>query len=406
MKSTLLLVAILAAAYEPAIQYFARTRTVNVTASDRQNYLVVDSDVWKFSRPDLSDLRLYDGQSQVPYALVKQSGGSSSEESAARILNLGKVGDHTEFDLDVRRLNEYGRIRLQLDAKNFINSARVHGRNDLNDRAATALGSGTLYDFSAESLGSNSTLKFPQSSFPYLHVRLAPGINPGQVKGAYVSNFSETKSAWTPAGTCTPSAAASRQSVFTCSIAKGMPVERLTFDLPAATVSFNREVSVSDGMGNRFERGSISRVRINRAGRSVVSEELSLDLYSRPAAQLKIIVENGDDTPLPIQQVRPLSVERRIYFDPKGKTTLKLYYGDAKVGAPSYDYQKFFQPAGDAAVAQLNTAAANSQFTGRPDDRPWSERHNSLLWIAMVFAVGILGALALRGLRKTDSVPS
>jgi len=183
-------------------------------------------------------------------------------------------------------------------------------------------------------------------------------------------------------------------------------VERLTFDLPAATVSFNREVSVSDGMGNRFERGSISRVRINRAGRSVVSEELSLDLYSRPAAQLKIIVENGDDTPLPIQQVRPLSVERRIYFDPKGKTTLKLYYGDAKVGAPSYDYQKFFQPAGDAAVAQLNTAAANSQFTGRPDDRPWSERHNSLLWIAMVFAVGILGALALRGLRKTDSVPS
>lgn len=405
MKAAVLLLALLAAAYEPAIPYFARTRPVTA-APDRQNYFVVDSDVWKFSRPDLSDLRLYDGQAQVPYALVKQSGGSSSEESAARILNLGKAGDHAEFDLDVRGLNEYGRIRLQLDAKNFINNARVLGRRELNDRAGTDLGSSTLYDFTAESLGSNSTLKFPQSSFPYLHVRLAPGISPGQVKAAYVSNFSETKSAWTSAGTCTPAAAASRQSAFTCSISQGMPVERLTFDLPAGAVNFNRAVSIIDEMGDQFERGSISRVRINRAGQSVVSEELSIDVYSRPANQLKVIIENGDDSPLPIQQVRPFSIERRIYFDAKGKTALQLYYGDGKIAAPSYDYQKFFQPAADAAVAQLNDPAPNPQFASRPDDRPWSERHSSLLWIAMVLAAVVLGALALRGLRKPTSVAS
>jgi len=404
MKSTLLIVAILAAVYEPSIQYFARTRTVNMAAPNRQNYLVVDPDIWKFSRPDLSDLRLYDGQLQVPYALVTQAGASSNEESAARILNLGKVGDHTEFDLDVRSLNEYGRIRLQLDLKNFINSARIQGRRDLNDRAGTDLGSSTLYDFTAESLGSNSVLKFPQSSFPYLHVRLAPGISANQVKGAYVSNFSETKTTWISAGSCTPGPAAPKQSVFNCAIVQGVPVERLTFDLPASAVNFNRAVSVSGESGT--QAGSISRVRINRAGQSVVSEQVSVDLYSRRANQLKVVVENGDDSPLPIQELKPLSIERRLYFDPKGKTQLQLYYGDLKVAAPTYDYQKFFQPAADAAVAQVNTAAANPQFAGRPDDRPWSERHNSLLWIAMVVAVAILGALALRGLRKPDSVPS
>ena len=405
MRSVLLFLALLAAAYEPAIQYFSRTRTVNVTASDRQNYFIVDPDIWKFSRPDLSDLRLYDGQQQVPYALIKQTGSRSREESPARILNLGKVVDHTEFDLDVRGLNEYGRVRLQLDAKNFINSARITGHRDLNDRAGTDLGSSTLYDFTAESLGSNSTLKFPQSSFPYLHVRLAPGISPSQVRGAYVSKFSEAKSSWTVAGSCTLEAPSAKQSVFLCSVFSGMPVERLTFDLPASAVNFNREVSVSDAMGNQFERASISRVRINRAGQAVVSEELSLDLDSRSPA-LKITVENGDDTPLLIQQLRVLSIERRVYFEPKGRATLQLYYGDPKIAAPSYDYQKFFQPEKDAAVARLNSATPNPQFSGRPDDRPWSERHNSLLWIAMVVAVAILGALACRGLRRPASVAS
>jgi hypothetical protein len=170
-------------------------------------------------------------------------------------------------------------------------------------------------------------------------------------------------------------------------------------------VNFNREVSVSDETGNQFERASISRVRINRAGQAVVSQELSLDLDSRSPA-LKITVENGDDAPLPIQQLRVLSIERRVYFEPKGKATLQLYYGDPKIASPSYDYQKFFQPAADAALAQLNSDTANPEFSGRPDDRPWSERHNSLLWIAMVVAVAVLGALAFRGLRKPASVAS
>src|SRR5437667_9578008 len=115
MKSTLtmLLMAFFLAGsgFEAAISYFSRLRNVSVASPNLQNYFVIDPDVWKYARPDLGDVRLYDGQSQVPYALVKQSGGGSSQESAAKILNLGKVGDHTEFDLDVRGLEEYGRVR-------------------------------------------------------------------------------------------------------------------------------------------------------------------------------------------------------------------------------------------------------------------------------------------------------
>src|SRR5437899_5719013 len=111
--------------YEAGIPYFARSRNLTVSVPDRQNYVVVDSDIWRSSRNDLADIRIYDGQSQVPYALIKQSGGSSNQETTAKILNLGSVRGHTEFDLDVVGLQEYERVRLEIDAKQYNNGSHM-----------------------------------------------------------------------------------------------------------------------------------------------------------------------------------------------------------------------------------------------------------------------------------------
>jgi len=402
MKVLLLAVStavIAAAVYEPAISYFHQTRSLTVTAPDKQNYAVLDTDVFKHARPDLGDLRILDGQSQIPFVLTRERGGTSTQETQAKILNLGSVGDRTEFDLDTNGFAEYDHVRLQLDAEDFVNNAQIEGRRTLKDASGTKLGTGTLYDFSKENLGSNFTLRFPSASFSYLHVRLAPGIRVDQVRGAYLSSFAETQAVWINAGQCTAGASQPKRSLYQCSIFEGMPVERITFHVPPATVNFNRTVVLSDAGGNEFQRGSISRVRVNRGGQSVTSEDLDIDVYGQSTKQITATIENGDDPALPIELVQPLSVERRLYFDPKGKSSLQLYYGDPKLEAPSYDYGKIFQQAADAVVAELGPAQANPQFTGRPDDRPWSERHSYVLWIAMVVAVIVLGGLALRGLK-------
>ena len=392
-----------AAAYEAAIPYFARSRGISLVSSGSQAYIVVDSDIWKYAQPDLADIRLYDGQSQVPYSLAKESGGRSAEEVSAKVLNLGNVAGHTEFDLDVSALAEYDRVRLQLDAKNFINNAHVHGRKSLKDSSSVDLGSSTLYDFTAEGLGSNSSLKFATASFSYLHIRLAPGIRPDQVKGAYLSNFAETKAVWSSAGQCFPAAVAARETVFECVINEGTPVERITFQVgnPGANQpNFSRAVTVTDEKGTEIESGSISRVMVKRAGQTISNEDLAIDMYPEVAGKIRVIIENDDDAPLPISQVQPLSFERRIYFDPRGHSSLILYYGDSKLEAPSYDYAKFFQQTPDAVAAQLSAPAANAQFTGRPDDRPWSEKHNWVLWAAMLLAVLVLGVLTIRSLKS------
>ena len=389
--------------YQAAISYFSNVRDVRVSSQDQQNYVVVDADLWKRARPDLADVRLYDGQTQVQYVLKERSGSLASDEQKAKMLNLGRVEGHTEFDLDLGPVPEYDRLRVGTNAQNFVITAHIEGRNSLNDRHAVRLGSGTLYDFTRENLGSNEVLKIPTSSFRYLHVSLGDGLRPDQLTEVFVSNLREEKAAWTNAGACrVQTQVVQKSTVAECQPDVAAPLDRISFQIAPESVNFRRTVLVFDSTGAEIARGTISRVKMNRNGQVILSENLALDLpgvRSKDLTELKITVENGDNASLPIQSIQLLSIERRIYFDPGRRSALKLYCGDPKLGPAAYDYATFFHEDAASPEAQLGPDAHNPEYAGRPDDRPWSERHTIVLWTAMILAVVTLAAVALRGFR-------
>lgn len=388
---------------EAAIPYFTNLRDIHIAQPDRQNYFVVDEELWNHSRADLGDLRLYDGRAPVQYALSEQQATVSSEEVEARILNLGSVSGHTEFDLDAESIAEYDRIRLRLDAHDFVATVSVFGGSTPGKAAEIELTPSTLYDFTKEQLGSNFQLKIPSSSFRYLHIKFSPGIRPQQVKGATIYNLRGQHASWTKTGTCGLAQQKLRLTVISCEITAKVPINRIAFEVDPAQINFRRIVSVATDSGLQVASGDISRVRVNRGGTLVTNEVLFINFLGH-AGRLMIDIDNGDNSPLNIVSVQPLSLERRVYFDPDGKATLKLYYGDEKLPSPVYDYARFFHADAAAAQAQLGPGSHNSAYAGRPDDRPWSEKHTGLLWAAMLAAVLSLLLLALRGL--TPSKPA
>ncbi len=384
---------------EPSIAYFSHVRDIAISTPDRQNYLVVDQNVWGQAREDLGDLRLYDGMDQVPYELKVEQASTASHESEAKILNLVRSGNHTEFDLDVSPATEYNRIHLTLDRKDFLVTASVEGRDTLvGGKPSAGPNPSTLFDFSREHLGSNSTITLPLWSFRFVHVRLSPSILPVEVKRATVDQLLEKKAQWSDAGSCRLAEQQKRSTILTCDVSPRMPVDRVHFDVAAGQVNFRRSVSVADETGVQAGAGSINRIRMNRGGTTVDYEDLDIGIFSAHP-RLTITVDNGDDPPLKLDAVRPQAMERRLYFEPQGRAGLKLYYGDPKLGAPVYDYAKFFHEDAGAVRAQLGGELKNATFTGRPDDRPWSERHKAVLWVAMLLAVAVLTMLAVRGLR-------
>ena len=389
---------------QPSPSYFTNRRTVTPGAPGRQNYIVIDEEIWNHARKDLADIRLFDPhRTQVPYSLIEQRGGIFSEEQPAKILNLGVIKGHTEFDVAAGEIAEYDRIRLQLNAKDFVTTAAVEGTNAAGQSRGTKLGSFTLYDFSRENLGSSSVLKLPPSSFPYLHVRLSSAIRPDQVKGATIYNVQEKQSAWTDVGVCHPSEQKEHSTILTCEVPARVPLERILFRVAPRQINFRRNVSVTDEHGGQVASGGITRIRMNRGGTMVTSEELAVKVIpGQDSDRLTVTIDNGDDPALTFDSVQPQSIERRLYFEPQSGAVLSLYYGDQKLAAPVYDYAKFFKADPAAVKARLGTGSHNSAYHGRPDERPWSERHRSLLWTAMLLAVAVLAGLAIRSLKTVS----
>jgi uncharacterized protein DUF3999 len=399
----LLTLVLLAAAHDPEIRYFTNVREVQISAPDKQNYVVIDSEVWGHARPDLADIRLYDGTTQVPFILQEQQPRKATVEKEASLLNLGTVGDHTEFDLDVGSAHPYDRIRFQIDANDFIATALIFGRDSLNQKSRTQLGPSTLYDFTREKLGSNFVVQLPTSSFRYLHVQFTPGLHPEQIKGAAVFDVQEKRANWTRVGNCRQPEQLARNTVVTCSLPPGVPLDRIQFEVAPEQMNFRRNVSVS-ASAVQIANGDISRFRVSRGGTQVLSEQMFVDV---PATAEKrdftVTTANGDDPPLKLLKLEPLALERRICFDPSGRLSLKLYYGDPKLEPAIYDYAKFFQEDPAAVQAQLGPGIHNTEYAGRPDERPWSERHKAVVWAAMLVAVAVLATLAFRGLTSKPS---
>jgi hypothetical protein len=396
---------------EPSIPYFKYQRPVQAQPGG-QRYIAVDEQTWKNARRDLGDLRLYSGQQEVPYALMVERGSRENDNKEVRVLQQSVVGGKTQFMIDMTDVAEYDHIDLRLATKNFVAHARVEGQDDLHGKDWALLGESILYDLSKENLGGNSVLRLPLSTYKYLRVTIDGPLKPADIVGASSEFRQEQKAVWRDVGgaptvTELPASAARGDSSrigrkgtkLTFAVPENVPVNRVTFDIDPAQPNFRRSVQVEGDKDAYIGSGEISRVHMVRQAQKIDTDDYDVSFSAVGHKEIKVIIDNGDDPPLKIKSARLQQLEHRLYFDAPASGPLTLYYGDEKLDPPVYDYAKLFLLAKDAAPAQLGAEQANAAFTGRPDERPWTEKHPAVLWIAIVAAVLILGAIALRSMK-------
>jgi hypothetical protein len=277
----------------------------------------------------------------------------------------------------------------------------VEGQDDPHGAQWTILGTTTLYDLSDEKLGHNSTLQIPLATFKYLRVTVDGPVKPSDVMSGTAGITREQKAVWRDLSNLPTQAQQGRDTVLTFSIPESVPVERMVFSIDPAQGNFRRQVEIQGDKELFLGSDELSRIHMMRNGQKIDVEQTWLALRGTGQRTLKVIVHNGDDLPLKVTGARLQQYERRIYFDSVAGAQPTLYYGDEKLDAPVYDYAKLFQKEANADQAPLGAETANAAYTGRPDDRPWSERHPAVLWVAIIAAVFILGGIALRSMKTT-----
>jgi hypothetical protein len=427
-------------------------RAISVAAGAGQACAALDAAVFPHAAPALTDVRIFsqgatagDGSEgtaqEVPYA-VTMSEGVTEETEAATVLNLGEgAGGAIVFDLEMPQ-RAYTDVAIHVDpaVQDFIATATVSGMNKLDGLAgATRLGEFTLFDLTAQRLSRDTTLPLAESNFRYLHVKLrfeyAPGVEadkwpfgPRIVQGAEVPPSREAQTVYTTVAETTSVTTVGRESKASFVVPARVPVERVSFALaPGFSGNFSRDVKVSataeapekgtdddaasdspDG-GRAAEpevvTGDILRVHTDEAGREIRTERLGvpaiLGANLQRAAKVEVVIENGDDQPLPIAAVRLEMRQRRICFDAAAASAgLAMYYGDAELVAPVYDYERLFVAERKPVAAELGVERMNPEYAPAVVTLPFTERHPEVLWVVLICVVSALGVVALKSARN------
>jgi len=403
-------------------RYFQYERPVTPNGNVAgQSCVALDGVVFAHAAPGLADLRLYRGgdsggdkapRNETPY-VVRRVEEVAPAATVVTPLNLGMRDGRVVFDAAMPE-GRYSDVELAVthdasrgEGQDFLASVTVTGSN-AESEAGTKLGEFTIFDLNGQRLGRSTMLHLPESDFRYLHFSVAGPIEARSFTGVSVQRGTTEKTRYVAVASSSEAVQKGTDTVFTLPVAKGVPVERLEIEPGLQPREFSRDVTVKTevkGSGEInvtepfAEGGRLLRVHRVVNGRKVDEEELafSLRMGALPeAAAVTVTIHNGSDAPMAVKSVRLEMVERDLCFDVAAGGSYALYYGDAALEAPTYEYARLFAADGAALRVGMGAEVRNRGYVARPDGRPFTERHRWLLWAALVGAIGVLGMVAMR----------
>ncbi len=204
----------------------------------------------------------------------------------------------------------------------------------------------------------------------------------------------------TPPGTLSP--ARTGRSVYRVKYpVAGLPETRLVLSTTARV--FERRVSVAEEREPDNVRrrdawlDTITTTRWVHADQDKPAMPLTLSVRPLHATELLVIVDEGDNTPLPIGTARVLLPAYRIRLFRESDAPLRVAYGRTDLGPPQYDLallapQVLGTPAVDVAIDAEQASAGGATTAGIVSPR--------LFWGALAAAVVVLLGLMARLLKK------
>jgi hypothetical protein len=408
------LLALLLLFVQPEQRFLRYMRPVNggPVSGQKQTCAALDVTAFAHAAPGLADLRLYRDGQEIPYALRVYAQGLA-EHASLEVLNLGiNRSGEIVFDAEMPQ-QSYSALQLEVSRKDFIATVNVTGSQTQQASDGTDLGSYTIFDLTGQKLGRSMVLHLPVSDFRFLHFRISAPVKPADVSGLSIEREALQGAAYAMVAESKQMKQQDRDTVIEFSVPPHVPVDRVEFVPAEGVANFSRYVSIEvvpeqEKKANpaAIYSGEIRRVHILRAGRRIDDERLAIDVGNageKFTSRWTVRIENGDDLPLALNTVRLEMQKQGICFDAEPGASYTVYYGDAALSPPQYDYARLFQPDKNPAEATLGPEEENQKYEPRPDTRPFTEKHPALLWVALVAAVAILGGIALRSAKAAKT---
>lgn len=150
------------------------------------------------------------------------------------------------------------------------------------------------------------------------------------------------------------------------------------------------------------EERTVARAEWRHADPETPAPELTLDLPSGPATRYDLLVEEGDNAPLPLEPPRLLLPANRLrFFYPEG-ASLELLYGQPGLAPPRYDLELLAPRLLGETAREINLAPEGHRAP-EPDAEATGRK---IFWGALVGTVVVLLLVLGRMLRRQPEGPA
>ncbi|MDE3136908.1 MAG: DUF3999 family protein [Acidobacteriota bacterium] len=378
-------------------KYFRRIR-VSEDSQPRLVALLVPVAVYAQAEPGLADLRIIDDRgNEVPFAEITFPGSTRTTYLPRGGIEARSVpGQYTDYILSLGlHPQPCDFLALTGPASNSPAMAQIDVSDDGRDwrpaRVRTAIGDWP-----------NPILTFPETSASFLRLRVL------HRNGRFmIQTMAAGKQARIPPDRAPVTAllapepsTTSRTTLWRIDLHGPAPVDEADFE--TSQPAFSRLINVFSSTNDQDWMLAGEGVIFRTVRGSTPAERLSVAFLPRRARYWRVELRNENDPPLAAMQLRLSMTPRRIVFREESARSYRLLYGQSEAPAPQYDLaQAVSEETLRAAplVASVGEEQTNADWV---DPRPWSEKHSTVLWVATLLAVLILGLAAVRALRQPE----
>jgi hypothetical protein len=402
-------------------------RSIDAGAASGFFRLVIPPETFDESQGSLTDLRIIDGSNRlVPHMIhwgrVKET--QLLEERPARLGNMVFVpGKHATVTVDFGEETEKNHIRVSLSGQNYRRRALLEGSHD--SRAWEAVAEEVwLFDISLPGQHFQvDTIEFPTNNFRYLRLTVynmtddPRRISIETVRGSFRRTGMEKELAPVPVKQMAVSQdEKSNQTLIDLDLGfRNLPVASLQFEI--STPYFYRgyellgrnqarekiprktetrwETAEQDVPWKSLERGVVYRIQYKQK----ISESVKVETTHAPYRYLRLRIFNGDNLPLVLGGVSVYQRETFLVFQAEAGQHYRLVGGNLKAAEANYDLGRSVQGVDDFKLPAVSLGPVTA-IPRKEQLPPWTERHSTLLWTVLVFAVGIMLVLIVRNMRK------
>ncbi len=407
-------------------QYMAPI-SINDSVNERLAEFIVTPAVHEVARLNLTDLRIFtENDSEVAYVVRKGEGATEIIPLEVKLYNRSFIPrESSSVTADFGKKTLKNRIKIDTSGTDFRRKVRIEGSDDgeswvmIRDgaflfRVSAAGGARDGFD--------KSLVEFPNNDQRYLRITVFPGKDdPEVIEIQAVGASREVVSSPEAAEVPVTSFGVEEKDRFS-EIVLDLGSTNLMLqeiDLGFADSDFLRRITI-DGR-NKEKRVIKHKIRDSKGPERTVPEPWSRigagTIYRFSGGQgkeeslklplkvnyryIRIQINNFDDSPLRFTGARVTRLVYSVSFPFKKEEKYSLYAGNPNASAPVYDLAHYIKPMREQGIVRAELGELVPTTIPKEKQLPWSEKHQIIIWVALLVMVAGLGGIVYRVVRDT-----